>query len=176
MIKLDIIFKKGDSPENSLAMDLGRMILAALMMSSMVTLPLCLMFFTFFRSRGGSFSALITSAAADGTTVTCTTQNHQFWAFFGNFHGNFSGRSGGGPTNQSDFYANQSGGGGYDGQSRAGVGGCYRNWSLQAPPHLFYLAFRIQCHLISVWKNNYCYLKILMTYGIPSTLALYYRN
>jgi hypothetical protein len=62
-------------------MDLGRMILAALMMSSMVTLPLCLMFFTFFRSRGGSFSALITSAAAEGTTVTCTKQNpHSLFA------------------------------------------------------------------------------------------------
>jgi hypothetical protein len=56
-------------------MDLGRMILAALMMSSMVTLPLCLMFFTFFRSLGGSFSAFITSAAAEGTTVTYDTKS-----------------------------------------------------------------------------------------------------
>jgi hypothetical protein len=80
-------------------MDLGRMILAALMMSSMVTLPLCLMFFTFFRSRGGSFSALITSAAADGTTVTCKIQYPlSILGLFGNIRGNFFGRSGGGPT------------------------------------------------------------------------------
>jgi hypothetical protein len=46
------------------------MILAALMISSMEMLPLCLMFFTFFLSRGGSLSALITRAAAEGTTVT----------------------------------------------------------------------------------------------------------
>jgi hypothetical protein len=79
---LAIISKKGDSPENSLAMDLGRMILAALMMSSMVTLPLCLMFFTFFLSRGGSFSALITSAAAEGTTVTCIRRDPHAMAIF----------------------------------------------------------------------------------------------
>ncbi|KAB2038625.1 hypothetical protein ERO13_D03G134601v2 [Gossypium hirsutum] len=32
--------------------------------------PLCLMFLVFFLSLSGSFNALITSAAADGTTVT----------------------------------------------------------------------------------------------------------
>uniref|UniRef100_A0A2M4A2K3 Putative conserved secreted protein n=2 Tax=Nyssorhynchus TaxID=44543 RepID=A0A2M4A2K3_9DIPT len=39
-------------------------------------LPLCLMFFTFLRSRGGSFSAFTISEAADGTTeiVAC-----RFW-------------------------------------------------------------------------------------------------
>ena len=57
-------------PEKSLAMDLGRMTLAALMISSREMLPLCLMFFTFFLSLGGSFRALITRAAAEGTTVT----------------------------------------------------------------------------------------------------------
>merc|ERR1719470_747485 len=60
-------------PENSLAMDLGAIILAAAMMSSIVMLPLCWMFFTFLRSLGGSFKALMTRAAADGTTeqVAC---------------------------------------------------------------------------------------------------------
>merc|ERR1719436_667828 len=51
-------------------MDLGAIILAAAIMSSMVMLPLCLMFFTFLRSLGGSFRALITRAAAEGTTET----------------------------------------------------------------------------------------------------------
>merc|ERR1712018_349499 len=58
------------TPENSLDMDLGLIVLAALMTSSRLMLPLCLMFFTFFLSRGGSFSALMTRAAAEGTTVT----------------------------------------------------------------------------------------------------------
>merc|ERR1712025_290792 len=35
-------------------------------MSSMVMLPLCLMFFTFFLSLGGSFRALMMRAAAEG--------------------------------------------------------------------------------------------------------------
>ncbi len=64
------------TPENSLAMDLGFMTRAALMMSSMVMLPLCLMFFTFLRSRGGSFRALMMRAAADGTTSTAAWR---FW-------------------------------------------------------------------------------------------------
>merc|ERR1719414_43347 len=51
-------------------MDLGLMILAALMISSMVMSPLCLMFFTFFLSLGGSFRALMIKAAAEGTTDT----------------------------------------------------------------------------------------------------------
>ena len=42
--------------------------LAAWKMSSMVMLPLCLMFFTFLRSRCGSFSALMIRAAAEGHT------------------------------------------------------------------------------------------------------------
>merc|ERR1719495_319520 len=45
-------------------------------MSSSVMLPLCLMFFTFFLSRGGSFRALMTRAAAEGTTVTVAWR---FW-------------------------------------------------------------------------------------------------
>merc|ERR1719384_1458560 len=40
-----------------------------LMLSSIVMLPLCLMFLTFFLSLGGSFSALMMRAAAEGTTV-----------------------------------------------------------------------------------------------------------
>jgi len=65
-------------PENSLAMERGAMTRAAAMMSSMEMLPLCWMFFTFFRSLGGSFSALMTRAAAEGTTeqVACL-----FWIF-----------------------------------------------------------------------------------------------
>ncbi len=55
---------------------LGLIIRAALMMSSMVMLPLCLMFLTFLRSRGGSLSALIIKAAADGTTSTVAWR---FW-------------------------------------------------------------------------------------------------
>merc|ERR1712209_41347 len=58
------------TPLNSLDMDLGLIILAAPMTSSMVMLPLCLMFLTFLRSRGGSFKALIIKAAAEGTTST----------------------------------------------------------------------------------------------------------
>merc|ERR1712107_703054 len=43
------------------------------MMSSMVMFPLCWMFFTFLRSLGDSFKALMTRAAAEGTTeqVAC---------------------------------------------------------------------------------------------------------
>merc|ERR1719490_635504 len=55
-------------PENSLAMERGAITRAAAMMSSMEMLPLCWMFFTFLRSLGGSFSALMTRAAAEGTT------------------------------------------------------------------------------------------------------------
>ncbi|KAG6542544.1 hypothetical protein Mapa_016015 [Marchantia paleacea] len=46
------------------------MILAISITSSKEMLPLCLMFFTFLRSLSGSFRALITNAAADGTTAT----------------------------------------------------------------------------------------------------------
>merc|ERR1719481_1425538 len=58
------------TPENSLAIDLGLITLAAPMISSMVMSPLCLMFLTFFLSLGGSFRALMIKAAADGTTET----------------------------------------------------------------------------------------------------------
>merc|ERR1719204_2668843 len=58
------------TPDNSFDLDLGLMILAALMMSSMEILPLCLMFLTFFLSRGGSLRALMMRAAAEGTTST----------------------------------------------------------------------------------------------------------
>ena len=46
------------------------MMRAMRMMSSIVMLPLCTMFFTFLRSRDGSFRALMISAAADGHTST----------------------------------------------------------------------------------------------------------
>jgi hypothetical protein len=109
-------------------MDLGRMILAALMMSSMETLPLCLMFFTFFLSRGGSFSAFITSAAADGTTVTCTIQNPRSILGLLAISVTTSPAALAAVQNQSGFYSNQPRGGGgyYDSQSRGGVGGFYR--------------------------------------------------
>ena len=64
------------TPLNSLDMDLGLIILAAPMISSIVMLPLCLMFLTFLRSRGGSFKALIIKAAAEGTTSTLAWR---FW-------------------------------------------------------------------------------------------------
>merc|ERR1719309_430938 len=54
-------------------MERGAITRAAAMMSSMEMLPLCWMFFTFLRSLGGSFKALMTRAAAEGTTeqVAC---------------------------------------------------------------------------------------------------------
>ena len=58
------------TPAKFLDIDLGRMVLAALKISSMVMLPLCLMFLTFLRSRGGSLRALMIKAAALGTTST----------------------------------------------------------------------------------------------------------
>merc|ERR1712039_82771 len=58
------------TPERYLELERGLMMRAALMMSSMVMLPLCLMFFTFLRSRGGSLRALMMRAAAEGTTST----------------------------------------------------------------------------------------------------------
>ena len=57
-------------PFSSLAMDLKRIFLAISMISSRGIDFVCLMFFSFFRSRGGSLSALITSDDADGTTET----------------------------------------------------------------------------------------------------------
>merc|ERR1719420_1453875 len=58
------------TPDSSLDMERGLMMRAASMTSSMLMLPLCLMFLTFLRSRGGSLRALMMSAAADGTTDT----------------------------------------------------------------------------------------------------------
>jgi len=49
---------------------LNFIVLAISMISSSGIFPLCLIFFSFLRSRGGSFSARITSDDADGTTET----------------------------------------------------------------------------------------------------------
>ncbi|MCI3756288.1 60S acidic ribosomal protein P1 [Escherichia coli] len=57
-------------PTSFLAMLRVRIVLAILIMSSIVKLPLCLMFFVFLRSRGGSLSALMIREAALGTTST----------------------------------------------------------------------------------------------------------
>ena len=57
-------------PFNSFAIDLYLIVRAIVMISSSVTDLLCLMFFSFFRSRGGSFNALMTRDEADGTTDT----------------------------------------------------------------------------------------------------------
>merc|ERR1719369_1630356 len=59
-------------------MDLGLITLAAAIMSSMEMFPEGRIFFTFFLSLGGSLSAFITRAAAEGTTeqVAC-----RFWIF-----------------------------------------------------------------------------------------------
>ena len=58
------------TPARFFDIDLGLIILAEFKISSMVILPLCLMFLTFFLSLGGSFKALIIKAAAEGTTST----------------------------------------------------------------------------------------------------------
>lgn len=60
-------------PAKFLAIDLGLICLAMLRISSNEILPLCLMFFCFFLSRGGSFRALMIREAAEGTTeiVAC---------------------------------------------------------------------------------------------------------
>ncbi|KAL4581313.1 hypothetical protein LXL04_017524 [Taraxacum kok-saghyz] len=63
-------------PANSLAIDLGLITLAISITSSNDMFLECLMFFTFFLSRSGSFRALITRAAADGTTETLACR---FW-------------------------------------------------------------------------------------------------
>uniref|UniRef100_A0A5F9CCX4 Uncharacterized protein n=1 Tax=Oryctolagus cuniculus TaxID=9986 RepID=A0A5F9CCX4_RABIT len=55
-------------PESSLARDRWRICRAMLTILSKVMLPLCLMFFCFFRSRGGSLRALMMRAEAEGTT------------------------------------------------------------------------------------------------------------
>merc|ERR1712187_371819 len=64
------------TPAKSLAIDLSRMVLAALIISSQVIFPSCLMFLTFFRSLGGSLSALIIRDEAEGTTETWACR---FW-------------------------------------------------------------------------------------------------
>uniref|UniRef100_A0A0E9X7H5 Uncharacterized protein n=1 Tax=Anguilla anguilla TaxID=7936 RepID=A0A0E9X7H5_ANGAN len=55
-------------PDSSLAMERALIMRAMPTISSKVTLPLCLMFLTFFLSRGGSFRALMMRAEAEGTT------------------------------------------------------------------------------------------------------------
>jgi len=57
-------------PFNSFANDLNLIVRAISMISSSETDLLCLMFFSFFRSRGGSFNALMMRDEADGTTET----------------------------------------------------------------------------------------------------------
>ena len=57
-------------PLSSLEKDLKRISRAMAMISSRVTDLLCLMFFSFLRSRGGSFSARMMSDEAVGTTET----------------------------------------------------------------------------------------------------------
>jgi len=56
-------------PERFLAILLGLIVLATARMSSIDRFPLCLMFFTFLRSLCGSFSALMISDDAEGTTA-----------------------------------------------------------------------------------------------------------
>lgn len=57
-------------PFNSFERDLNLIVRAISITSSRVMDLECLMFFSFFRSRGGSLSALMTSDEADGTTET----------------------------------------------------------------------------------------------------------
>jgi len=63
-------------PWSSLANDLERICRAISMTSSNEIDLLCLMFFSFFRSRGGSLSALMISDDAVGTTETVAWR---FW-------------------------------------------------------------------------------------------------
>ena len=80
-------------PDSSLASDLAFIVRAMLMISSIGMLPLCLMFFSFFLSRGGStrtmsqggqiqaegkgpLRARMTREEAEGTTDTCACR---FW-------------------------------------------------------------------------------------------------
>lgn len=57
-------------PLSSFAIDLKRIFRAISMISSRGMLLVCLMFFSFLRSRGGSLRALMTSDEAEGTTET----------------------------------------------------------------------------------------------------------
>ena len=63
-------------PFNSFASDLNLIVRAISMISSRGMDLLCLIFFSFFRSRGGSFKALITRDDAEGTTETAAWR---FW-------------------------------------------------------------------------------------------------
>ena len=63
-----ILVKK--KKKKSFAIDLGFITLAISITSSSEMLPLCLMFFVFFRSCSGSFNALMTSATATEATRT----------------------------------------------------------------------------------------------------------
>merc|ERR1719440_1330363 len=63
-------------PQNSFAWLFGRICRQTLKNWSLVRFPLCWMFFTFFRSRSGSFSSLMTRDVAFGTTSTLAAR---FW-------------------------------------------------------------------------------------------------
>lgn len=63
-------------PLSSFESDLNRMVRAISITSSKVIDLLCLMFFSFLRSRGGSFRALMTREEAEGTTETAACR---FW-------------------------------------------------------------------------------------------------
>lgn len=57
-------------PSRDLAIDLNLMVRAISMISSRGMDLVCLMFFSFLRSRGGSLRALMTREEAEGTTET----------------------------------------------------------------------------------------------------------
>lgn len=63
-------------PFSSFAMLLNRIVRAMLIISSSGIDLVCLIFFSFLRSRGGSLSALMTSEEAEGTTETAAWR---FW-------------------------------------------------------------------------------------------------
>ena len=65
-------------PESSLARDPCRICRAMLTISSKVMFPLCLMFFCFFLSLGGSLRALMIRAETEGTASIWACLNHQF--------------------------------------------------------------------------------------------------
>ena len=67
-------------PESSPAKEWCRICRAMLTISTKVTFPLCLMFFCFFPSLGGSFRALMIRAEPEGTTsnLGLSVQNGQF--------------------------------------------------------------------------------------------------
>lgn len=63
-------------PWRDLAMERVRMVRAISTMSSKGMDLLCLMFFSFLRSRGGSLRALMTREEAEGTTETAASVTH----------------------------------------------------------------------------------------------------